>query len=169
VVWGERVGSTPILATTEASSVGCRCWLGAGSAVWGERVCSAPILATTEASSGGVPVLAGGGEAWGERDAPHRACLGGSRDLSTTESLRPACSPPSLPRWKQGSVNYRASAPYPLPTELVSVEAGICPLRSGVPEGRVACRCWPVLERRGESGMLPAELASVEAGICELQ
>jgi hypothetical protein len=35
--------------------------------------------------------------------APHRACLGGSWDLFTTEPQRPPRSPPSLPRWKLGS------------------------------------------------------------------
>jgi hypothetical protein len=53
----------------------------------------------------------------GVRDAPHRACLGGSWDLSTTEPQRPPL----------------------LPTELASVEARICELQSGVPEGRGKC------------------------------
>jgi hypothetical protein len=127
------VGSAPIPATTEASSGGVP--VPVGRAECGVRSpCSTPILATTEASSGGVPVLVGRGkcgmlpnelasvEAWicplqspCARPAPRRACLGGSLDLSTTGPLRPPRSPPSLPRWKRGSVHYRALAPAPAP------------------------------------------------------
>jgi hypothetical protein len=128
--------------------VGCR--QGVGSVVSGCVEGSAPTLAATESSSGGVPEGRGAFRCLDFKiecscqrpcacPAPRRACLGGSWDLSTTEHLRLPCSPPSLPRWKRGSVNYRVAAPALLPAELASVEAGICPVQSPCAAPHRAC------------------------------
>jgi hypothetical protein len=82
------------------------------------------------------------------------------------------CSPPSLPRWKLGSVHYRAPAPAPLPAELASVEAWICPLQGPCarPAPHRACLGGSADLSTTEPlrlPLLPTELASVEAGICE--
>jgi hypothetical protein len=138
-VSGECVCSTPILATTEASSVGCRCWLGAGRTRVGESVCVVhrswpPPRQARRGARGARGVRCGASVCVVHRSRPPK------------RQARVAC------RRGAGSAVWGecvCSTPIPATTEASS---------GGMP---VLVGCW-------ECGMLPTELASVEARICEL-